>query len=1037
MNEHDQSTHSRFQGLRVAVLAASAGPGAVGGAERFYEGLLQGLLSIGCVAEVVSIPAQEPDFDAIVANYRRCQLMDLGAFDVLISTKAPTYAVRHPRHVLYLVHTIRVFDDMFDASFEPVTPVHRAQRATIHALDTEALGGIKACFAIGHEVADRLLRWRGMQAQVLHPALAIEGLRGGEQGDYFFLPGRLHPWKRVDLVIKAVLSSSLPLKLVIAGTGEAEASLRQIAGGDPRIQFLGRVADDDLKRHYAQCLAVAFTPQREDFGYITLEAFASGKPVVTCTDSGEPTRLVRNGVNGLVVQPHADSVRAALERIFLQRQEAARLGRNGQAFANDLSWSKIAGQLLEAAMSDVSARTQPRLKVTVIDMQPIDPPVGGGRLRLLGLYHGLGEAIDCTYVGSYDWPGEAYRRHRLSPGLEEIDVPLSDMHHDAARQLAAEAGLPSVIDLAFARQAHLSTEYLSAAAAAIESADVVVFSHPWAYPPLRAALKPHQTLIYDSHNVEGFLRAQMLNEDIPAQAEMLRHVVEDELELCRNADQIWACSQADLTRFNRIYRISGEYLRVVPNGVMAFNQPVPTEDAKARSRSRKVRGHWSLVAIFVGSAYGPNVEAAHFIAGPLASALPDVLWVIAGGVGTQLQSDRNNVVLTGALSEEDKREWMLAADFAVNPMFSGSGTNIKMFDFMGMGLPILTTEVGARGIETAGRPAMRVLAPSVEAFISGCQEMRSETHRQALAQSARQCVEDGYAWERISHQAGAMLRARHELGAQSVPLFSVVVPTFERHAQLDQLMLALRAQTERDFEVVVVDQSQIAWPGADRAHGFRLVYFHSPVKGAVRARNTGASLACGRIIAFTDDDCQPTPQWLLNARPYFMNPQVVGVEGLVRSDHLNDPDWRPVTNVGFEGIGFMTANLMVRSECLQLLGGFDLQFDHPHFREDTDFGWRLQALGMVPFAQDVEVFHPAQSRAIERESTASRLRFFEKDALLCAKHPERYRSLFFSEAQFNTSPLFLQVLMEGFAKHEKPVPRWLTDFLSSTRQAGG
>lgn len=56
-----------------------------------------------------------------------------------------------------------------------------------------------------------------------------------------------------------------------------------------------------------------------------------------------------------------------------------------------------------------------RLRVAVLDMQPITPAIGGGRQRLLGLYHALGSAIDCTYVGSYDWPGEPARDQQLTP----------------------------------------------------------------------------------------------------------------------------------------------------------------------------------------------------------------------------------------------------------------------------------------------------------------------------------------------------------------------------------------------------------------------------------------------------------------------------------------------------------------------------------------------------------------------------------------------------------------------------------------------
>lgn len=1019
--------------IKVGVLAANSGPGATGGAERFYDGLLGGLRSLGCDAELVWVPAEEPNFEAIVSNYSHCQQLDLDDYDVVISTKAPTYAIRHRRHVVYLVHTVRAFDDMFDDVFPSATEVHRRQRANLHALDHAALSAAKACFAIGYEVAERLRRWRGLDANVIHPPLGVTGLTCGPQGDYFFLPGRLHAWKRVHLVVQAVLSSALPLKLLIAGTGEEESALKQLAAGDPRVQFLGRVSDVELAQYYANCLAVPFTPQREDYGYVTLEAFASGKPVVTCTDSGEPTRFVRSGVNGWVVSPDVGEIRAALERLHTDRIEAARMGDNGNEWVKSMSWPVVAAQLVEAALQEEPAPQPKALKVTVVDMQPIDPPIGGGRLRLLGLYHALGEDIACTYIGSYDWPGELYRQHHLSSGLEEIDVPLSPEHHAAAGQLAASAGLPTVIDIAFSRFVHLSPEYLSVARQAIGAADVVVFSHPWAYQPLQAALLPHQTVVYDSQNVEGFLRGQLLDESIPAQADLLRHVVNDELQLCRRADLVLACSQDDLNRFNRVYRVPAERLRVVPNGVMAFAQPLPDLSAKLLLKAQTTQHPDRLVALFIGSAYGPNIDAAHFIADELAAALPDVLWVIAGGVGAHVSSKRENVHVTGPISDADRSRWLQVADIAVNPMFSGSGTNIKMFDFMGAGLPTVTTEVGARGIETGGRNAFSVVAPNTEAFIHAISDLLRPEARQVMGQAARLCVEEGYAWERISRHTGDLFRARHSLGRQPAPMFSVVVPTYERHSQLDELMTDLAAQVERDFEVVVVDQSRLPWVGARQHHGFHLTYCHTPVKGAVRARNTGASLAQGRILAFTDDDCRPSPDWLLNARKYFSDDSTVGLEGLIRSDHLDDPDWRPVTNLGFEGVGFMTANLMVRSGCLRWLGGFDLQFDHPHFREDTDFGWRLQRIGCVPYAPDVEVFHPAQPRATERESLEVRSRYFEKDALLCSKHPEAYEQLFYRESQFNTNPYFVANLCAGFAKYKKTMPLWLKEFLNKTK----
>lgn len=317
-----------------------------------------------------------------------------------------------------------------------------------------------------------------------------------------------------------------------------------------------------------------------------------------------------------------------------------------------------------------------------------------------------------------------------------------------------------------------------------------------------------------------------------------------------------------------------------------------------------------------------------------------------------------------------------------------------MFDFMANSLPTVTTGVGARGIDSAGREAFLVVDPDAKAFADGIVRLKDSLLREAIGLNARLCVEEGYAWERISRQLGCFLDARRRMAGQPLPHFSVVIPTYERHDHLDQLLAHLQQQVERDFEVVIVDQSAQPYQRAKDTFGFPLTYFHNPVKGAVRARNTGAMLAQGKIIAFVDDDCKPEPNWLLNARPYFNHPNVVGLEGLIYSDHMNDPDWRPVSNVGFEGVGFMTANLFVRSSAFQLLGGFDLQFDRPHFREDTDLGWRLMELGLVMYAKEVKVFHPALPRSEERESAMTRARFFEKDALLYQKHPTRYRELF-------------------------------------------
>jgi len=92
--------------------------------------------------------------------------------------------------------------------------------------------------------------------------------------------------------------------------------------------------------------------------------------------------------------------------------------------------------------------------------------------------------------------------------------------------------------------------------------------------------------------------------------------------------------------------------------------------------------------------------------------------------------------------------------------------------------------------------------------------------------------------------------------------------------------------------------------------------------GAVKARNIGLALALGKVIAFTDDDCEPYPDWLENARKYFKRQEVIGIEGLIKSEHDSN-NLRCVSNEGFEGIGFMTANLFVLREMANRVNGFD------------------------------------------------------------------------------------------------------------------
>src|SRR4029077_4460166 len=108
-------------------------------------------------------------------------------------------------------------------------------------------------------------------------------------------------------------------RLKIAGAGPLAEELRkQIEGlgGADRVELVGFVSADDLLDLYAGCRAAYYAPLNEDYGYVTVEAYLSRKPVPTTTDAGGPLEVVTDGESGLVAEPTAEAMAAAIDRLW-------------------------------------------------------------------------------------------------------------------------------------------------------------------------------------------------------------------------------------------------------------------------------------------------------------------------------------------------------------------------------------------------------------------------------------------------------------------------------------------------------------------------------------------------------------------------------------------------------------------------------------------------------------------------------------------------------------------------------------------------
>ena len=323
-----------------------------GGAESLVRELVRQLRFRGHEAELVSIPFKAYPKEQVLAHAAAWRLLDLSEsngrpIDLVIASKFPTYCVRHPNKVAWLVHQHREAYDLLGTPYSNLseTEADTDVRARLLSLDRDMLGECRQLFTISRTASARLERFNGIRAEALYPPprLATD-LRLGSQGDYVLSVGRLEGNKRVDLVIGTMREVVQPIRLVVVGEGLQRVNLERATEaldlGD-RVDFVGWVDDDMLIDLYANALAVIYPPYDEDYGYVTLEAFLAQKPVVTTTDAGGPLEFVEHEINGLVCEPSSDALAAAINKLAGDRRCAAELGAAGLERARGIHWDPI------------------------------------------------------------------------------------------------------------------------------------------------------------------------------------------------------------------------------------------------------------------------------------------------------------------------------------------------------------------------------------------------------------------------------------------------------------------------------------------------------------------------------------------------------------------------------------------------------------------------------------------------------------------------------------------------------------------------
>jgi glycosyltransferase involved in cell wall biosynthesis len=340
--------------MRIAVCIPQV-PFERGGAEIFADDLVSGLRAREHDVDLVTVPFKWYPGERVLTQAFLWRLLDLEEangrpVDLVVATKFPSYGVRHPRKVVWLLHQFRQAWDLDRTELGQFSEgaEDRALRRKVLAFEHTALAEARKIFATSRNVASRLEASTGLEAEIMpHPPAPLD-YRCESYDDFILSVNRLDRAKRIDLLLEAAAAEP-GLRVVIAGDGPDRGRLEELArsrGLDGRAQFTGRVSDDELAGLYARCLGVYYAPVDEDFGMVPFEAFLSQKPVLTTTDAGGPLDVVHDRETGLVVEPRADEVARACAWLRAHGDEARTFGRAGRQIAQRVTWDSCIDRLL-------------------------------------------------------------------------------------------------------------------------------------------------------------------------------------------------------------------------------------------------------------------------------------------------------------------------------------------------------------------------------------------------------------------------------------------------------------------------------------------------------------------------------------------------------------------------------------------------------------------------------------------------------------------------------------------------------------------
>jgi len=341
--------------VKIALLSSSV-PTINGGYRFIVDWLAEVLRGEGHEVEAIYIPFEDAP-ESILDQMLCFRLMDLTASaDRLITFRPPAHVVPHPRKVIWFIHHIRAFYDQWNTSYCPVpdTLPWRGVRAQLMHADEVGLREARAVFANSRTVQTRLRDFNAVESEVLYPpVLHPERFHNAGYGDEIVAVCRFAHHKRQHLMVEAMRHVRTPVRLRLCGarteySDEIAASAARLGRGNVSLE-LDWISEEAKAQRLARALAVAYLPLDEDsYGYPVLEGAHASKASIVPADGGGTLEFVRDGEDGLVVEPNPQAIAQAFDTLWNDRALARRLGESARARIDTLgiSWDVVVRRLL-------------------------------------------------------------------------------------------------------------------------------------------------------------------------------------------------------------------------------------------------------------------------------------------------------------------------------------------------------------------------------------------------------------------------------------------------------------------------------------------------------------------------------------------------------------------------------------------------------------------------------------------------------------------------------------------------------------------